>query len=125
MGQARKIARIESNYMKQYDAQMKRQEKKKKRLFRRLVLFMIVAIITFGSIATYHMKQRAVYAEKEQQYEQLEEKMASLKAEEKDLRQEVELLKDEDYVLQIAKTNYFFSDEGEIIFKLPEEDPSY
>lgn len=121
----RKVARIDSTYMKQYDAYVERQKKKKIRLYRRLVLFSIVVLLTFGSIITYHIKQRALYADKQEEYQQLENELASLKSKEKDLNQEVELLKDEDYVLQIAKTNYFFTDKGEIIFKIPEEDPSY
>ncbi|MDL4840484.1 FtsB family cell division protein [Aquibacillus rhizosphaerae] len=121
----RKIAKIDSTYMKQYDAHVERQKKKKKRLHRRLVLFSIVVMITLGTITTYHLKQRMLHAQKEEQQVQLEEKLASLKKEEKDLSQEVELLNDEEYVLQIAKTNYFFSKEGEVIFKLPEEDLSY
>ncbi|WP_407652033.1 FtsB family cell division protein [Aquibacillus koreensis] len=111
--------------MKQYDAYVERQVKKKKRLYRRLALFTIVVIIALGSMITYHMNQRDLYTEKKEAHEQLEQQLASLKDEEKELEQEIELLNDEDYVLQIAKTNYFFSEEGEIIFKIPEEKASY
>ncbi|WP_186575720.1 FtsB family cell division protein [Aquibacillus kalidii] len=121
----RKIARINSTYMEKYDAHVARQRKKKKRLYRRLVLFAVIVVITLGSLTMYHVKQRTLYAQKQEEYQQLETELASLKEKEKSLKQEVELLKDEDYVLQIAKTNYFFTEEGEIIFKLPEEDPSY
>jgi cell division protein DivIC len=121
----RKIARINSTYMEKYDAHVERQRKKKKRLYRRLVLFAVIVCITLGSLTTYHIKQRTLYAQKKEQYEQLESELTTLKKKEDDLEQEVELLKDEEYVLQIAKTNYFFTKEGEIIFKLPEENPSY
>ncbi|WP_226038361.1 FtsB family cell division protein [Aquibacillus saliphilus] len=121
----RKIAKIESNYVKQYDAYQERQMKKKKRLYRRLVLFVLLLMITLGSIIAYNLNQRALYTEKQEKYDQLEEKMTSLEKEEKNLEQEIQLLNDEDYVLEIARTNYFFSKEGELIFKLPEEDPSY
>ncbi|WP_228409521.1 FtsB family cell division protein [Radiobacillus deserti] len=119
------VARINSTYMKQYDAHVKRQHKKRKRLYRRLVLFAILAMIVFGSLISYHVNQQIVYAEKKEQYEEMKEEMTSLKKEEKDLKQEVQLLQDEEYVKEIARTNYFFSKKGEIIFKLPEEDPSY
>jgi cell division protein DivIC len=111
--------------MQQYDAYIERQKKKKKRLTRRLVLFSIVVLIAFGSMAAYHVNQRIVHAEKKEQYEQAQEKLASLKKEEDNLGDEIKLLKDEDYVLDIARTNYFFSKDGELIFKIPDEDPSY
>ncbi|MDC3417921.1 FtsB family cell division protein [Aquibacillus salsiterrae] len=121
----RKVAKIDSSYMDQYDAYMQRQLKKKKRLLRRLVLFSFIVFLTIGSITTYHLKQRNLYADKQGQYESLQKELAVLKSEEKDLQEEVKLLNDEEYVLQIAKTNYFFTEKGEIVFKLPDEDPSY
>lgn len=111
--------------MQQYDAHMERQKRKKQRLIRRLVLFSLIAIIAIGSMATYHFKQRVLQAEKSEEYEQLADELTTLEKEEKDYREEIELLNDEEYVLEIARTNYFFSKEGELIFKIPDEDPSY
>lgn len=71
------------------------------------------------------MKQRAIYAEKVEQYEQLEKELKELKQSEKNLKEEIELLNNEDYVLDIARTNYFLSKEGELIFTIPDEEPSY
>ncbi len=122
---AKSVAKIDSTYMRQYDAQVERQKKKKKRLFRRLMLFSLVVVVVIGGLTAYHVKQRTLHAEKQEQYEKLEREMTSLKEDEKDLQEEIRLLQDEDYVLEIARTNYFFSNEGEIIFELPEEEPSY
>ncbi|WP_067729679.1 FtsB family cell division protein [Oceanobacillus damuensis] len=119
------ITRLDSNYMQQYDAYIERQKRKKQRLIRRLVLFSIVIAIAIGMMAAYHLNQRELQAEKIEQYEQLEEQLATLKKEEQNLTEEIELLKDEDYVLDVARTNYFFSKKGELIFRIPDEDPSY
>lgn len=121
----KKITRLNSDYMQQYDAYMERQKRKKQRLIRRLVLFAIVAALVIGSMATYHIKQRVLQAEKTEEYEQLKDELTALKDKEKDYREEIELLNDEEYVLDIARTNYFFSKKGEMIFKIPDEDPSY
>lgn len=123
--QPESVARLDSTYMQHYDAYMERHQRKKKRLVRRLVMFAVLVMIVAGSMVFYHIKQQTVYAEKKDQYEQLQGKMKALKQEEKDLEQEIELLNNEEYVLQIARTNYFFSKEGEIIFKMPNEDPLY
>lgn len=119
------VTRLDSQYMQQYDAHMERQNRKKQRLIRRLVLFSIIAAIAIGSMTVYHIQQRGLHADKVEEYEQLEEELASLKDQEESYKEEIELLQDEEYVLDVARTNYFFSKEGELIFNLPEEEPSY
>lgn len=119
------VTRLDSNYVQQYDAYIERQKRKKQRLIRRLVLFSIVTALIIGGMFAYQWNQRILHAEKTKQYEQLEQKMAELVDEEAALKEEIELLKDEEYVLDIARTNYFLTKKGEMIFKLPDEDPSY
>ncbi|API92326.1 MULTISPECIES: FtsB family cell division protein [Virgibacillus] len=121
----RTVTKLDSNYMQQYDAYVERQKRKKQRLIRRLVLFSVIALIAIGSMTTYHMKQRSLHAEKTAEYESLQEELANLKEEQSSLKEEAERLKNEDYVLEIARTNYFLSKEGELIFKLPDKEPSY
>src|SRR5690625_5693457 len=80
MGEREKsVTRLNSGYMKKYDAHVERQRRKRKRLIRRLVLFAAIVVIAFGSMATYHLKQRELHATKTQEYQQLEEELASLK----------------------------------------------
>lgn len=121
----KKVTKIQSDYVQQYDAYIDRQKRKKQRLIRRLVVFALVAVIALGSMTVYHFNQRTMKADKTEEYEKMEQKLADLKKEESGLNHEIELLQNEDYVLEIARTNYFFSKEGELIFKLPDEDPSY
>src|SRR5690625_7137575 len=103
------VTRLESSYLQQYDMYIERQKRKKQRLIRRVVLFLIVTFLAFGSLATYHIKQRVVLAEKQEQYEQLEEQLVSLKEEEAGLIEDIDLFSDVVYVLEIARTEYFFS----------------
>ncbi|WP_281659560.1 septum formation initiator family protein [Halobacillus sp. Cin3] len=123
--QQESVARLDSTYMQHYDAYMDRHQRKKKRLIRRLAMFALLVSIVAGSMVFYHVKQQSLYAQKHEEFEQLKQDMSVLEKEEKDLKEEIDLLNDEEYVLQIARTNYFFSKEGEIIFKMPDEDPSY
>ena len=125
MNEKKSVTRLDSTYMDQYDAHVERQGRKKKRLLRRLALFALITLIVTSSLAIYHVQQRMVYAEKKEEYEQLQEEMDTLQGSEENLREEIELLNEEEYVLEIARSNYFFSKEGEIIFKLPNEEPSY
>lgn len=111
--------------MNQYDAYIVRQKRKKQRLMRRLVLFSMIALFIVGGLATYHFKQRVVHAEKAEKFEQLTEELAKLEEDEKNYHEEIGLLNDDEYILEIARTNYFFSKKGELIFKIPDESPSY
>ncbi|MFD1606664.1 FtsB family cell division protein [Oceanobacillus luteolus] len=126
MSERRKtVTRLDSNYVQQYDAYIERQKRKRQRLIRRLVLFSLVIMLMIGAMGFYHWNQRILHAEKTEEYEKLQEELAELKRQEEHLKEEIELLNDESYVLDIARTNYFFTKKGELIFKLQDGDPSY
>lgn len=120
------VARIRSEYMDQYQLQQERNRRRKKRLIQRLVIAGTAMVIIIGVMISYHVKQRALYSEKLEQYEQLQEELTILEQEEKELREEIDLLNDEEYILDIARTNYFLSKEGELIFQIEgEEERAY
>ncbi|UOQ83862.1 FtsB family cell division protein [Gracilibacillus salinarum] len=125
MAKRNNVSRINEAFIEQHDAQMKRQIRRKKKLYRRLMLFGAVMAITMIFLTTYHINQRTTYHDMKQEYTDLSDELTTMQTKEKKLQEEIELLNDEEYLLQIAKTNYFFTEEGEIVFKLPEEDPSY
>ena len=116
------VAKIRSEYMDQYQLQQERNRRRKKRLIQRLVLAGTAMVIILGVMISYHVKQRALYSEKLEQYEELQEELSILEQEEKELREEIDLLNDEEYILDIARTNYFLSKEGELIFQIEGEE---
>ncbi|MDY0410011.1 septum formation initiator family protein [Virgibacillus soli] len=119
------VTRLDSHYMKQYDAYMERQRKKRQRLIRRLVFFAVVVMLAVSTVTVYHLKQRDLRQVKSEQFEKLQDELVNLQNQEKELQEEIELLNDEEYILDIARTHYFFSKKGEVIFKSNEEDSSY
>ncbi|MEI3613971.1 FtsB family cell division protein [Pseudogracilibacillus sp. SO30301A] len=116
------VARIKSEYMNKYNAELERKRRRKKKLIQRLVFASVVIVVTLGFLLSYHIKQRSLYAEKQEHYSELIEQKSVLEKEEKNLLEEIDLLNDEEYILDIARTNYFLSKEGELIFQLPEEE---
>lgn len=118
------VTKIESNYMEQYEAHMKRQHRRRKRLIRRLIFASIITAVVVGFLASYHVNQRILYAEKLNEYENLQTELETLKQEQTALEEEIELLNDDEYILELARSNYFYSKEGELLFKLPDEDAS-
>ncbi|GAA0467137.1 FtsB family cell division protein [Alkalibacillus silvisoli] len=122
-----KVKKIDSNYVKQQEEFLARKKREKSLLIRRLVAFGILFFLIVGTLSAYYMQQRAVHDEKQNEYEELQNELQAGLGEQESLEREVELLNDVDYLLQIARKDYFFSKEGEIIFTLPEdeEEPSY
>lgn len=112
------ITKLDPYYIEQYKAYEKRRQKRKKRLFRRLTLFSILVLLTIGSMTTYHLKQRKLQADLKEQYVNLEQQLDHLQEEEKSLKEEISLLNNDEYILEIARSNYFFSKEGELIFNI-------
>ncbi len=119
------IARINSTYTKQQEKQMAEKSREKKLLFRRLIAFAVLFVLLGGGMVAFHFSQRAQYDDKQAEYQELNEKMVQYTEENESLNEEIEKLSDINYLLQIARKDYFFSKDGEIIFKLPDEEPSY
>jgi len=110
------IARIKSDYMKQYDAQIRREKRRQKKLFRRIMASVLIVTLVLGGLTVYHLKQRSLQADIKTEYSELKTEMAKLEKEEKNLTEEISLLNNDEYVLELARTNYFLSKEDELIF---------
>lgn len=121
----RKVAKIKSDYVQEHEEQQIHKTKQKKQLFRRLVAFGVLFILIMGILTITHFNQRAVMDEKQKEYEEKIATLEDYKQENQQLEREIQLLGDIEYLLKIARKDYFFSEDGEIIFKLPDEDPSY
>lgn len=90
----------------------------KKRLFRRLTLFLAFALIVIASLSITFYKQNMTIKEQVAGTTKLEGDMNSLKDEEKKLQEQIRQLNDDDYIAKIARRDYFFSKDGEITFPM-------
>ena len=52
----------------------------------------------------------------------LEEELVELENEEDNLKIQIEMLKDEDYLAKYARENYLYSKDGEIVLKIDEDE---
>jgi len=121
----RKVTKIQSSYVYEQDQKLAIKKRERKRLYRRLTAFSILFVIISGSLIFYYFNQRALLNEKQNEYNELIAELEQIEYNNENLKYEIELLSDLDYLLQIARKDYFFSKDGEIIFKLPDEEPSY
>ena len=79
----------------------------------------VMIILYFIFLLGYYIYQ--IYQLKEEQ-KKLNDNYTELKANEKELRNEIERLQDSDYIAIYARENYSYSKNGEYILKLKSED---
>ena len=117
---ARKITKIQTEYVHKHEESQMNMARRKKVLFRRLtVFFILVAIVATVMVSTL-ISQNGALANKIKEREQLQEELASLKKDEVVLQEEVVKLNNDEYIANLARKEYFLSEDNEIIFTLPE-----
>lgn len=94
---------------------------RRNRFFRRILTVSVLIGLMF--IAGYFMytERLAKLAEAKTQLAEYEAQYSELSEKEEYYRNEISKLENEDYIAQLAREKYFKSEEGEIIFKLPED----
>jgi cell division protein DivIC len=119
-----KIAKIHSDYSDARHEQHIKQQKKRRGLYRRLSLFFLVVVIFGILMGKTLLEQRAILQEKQDRKEAVEQELIQLQKEQQRLEEEIVKLNDDEYIAKIARRDYFMSEDGEIIFNLPEDSSS-
>ncbi|MGE8207406.1 FtsB family cell division protein [Heyndrickxia sp. NPDC080065] len=126
------IAPMENNYIKQQQVKERALVRRRKLLFRRLTLFVILTSTIFYFLTSTLISRNDLLTEKKREKAKLEKSLAKLDKKRTLLQDEVVKLNDKEYIAKLARSEYFLSDDGEIIFNIPkpkekneEEDLSY
>ena len=117
----KKITKMDNAYVVQQEQKAAKFQKRKQGLKRRLALYgVFVAIFAVFAISTL-ISQHRILNEKTLQKEKAEHQLVQLKSDEKLLKSEIVKLNDDEYVAKLVRKDYFLSEEGEIIFTLPND----
>lgn len=114
------VAPIQTEYVRSLQKKEARLRARKVRLYRRLTVYAVAAIIILGTLTHTYFSQKQVLAVKEQQKVELAAELEEVKAEQDMLVRQIAKLNDDDYIAKLARKNYFVSDKNEIIFSTPE-----
>lgn len=117
-----RIPVLNNEYMKLQERERMIQERRKKGLRRRLAVFFIFATIVSFTFIKAIQAQESMLAEKMEQLERLEETSKQLKEKEKYLEEEIIKLQDEEYLGKYVRKELLLSEDGEIIFTVPEDE---
>jgi cell division protein DivIC len=116
----RNVAKIQTSYAKQQEVAEINVNMKRKRLFRRLSVFFIGAAVLFVFMISTLVSQSSVLDEKRAEKKKLDQELALLKKQEVMLEEEIVKLNDDEYISKLARKDYFLSENGEVIFNIPD-----
>lgn len=117
----KQVASINTDYLRSVQRRETRKKSKKLRLFRRLTAFFIVSIAVTGFLIMTLVNSHQTLAEKKEQQVQVEEELAKVQEDQEMLKIQISKLNDDDYIGKLLRKEFFLSEEGEMIFSLPEE----
>ncbi|MBY0095467.1 FtsB family cell division protein [Mesobacillus maritimus] len=118
----RNISKLENEYTQQSEKAGIAEKRKRKVLFRRLAVFFVLATIISAVMISTFISRTSALETKLDEKERLETELAKLQKQQKHLEEEIVKLNDEEYIAKLARRDYFLSQEGEIIFNIPEND---
>lgn len=116
-----KVARIENRYIKDTATMKKTRNRRRIALFRRLAFMAIIFAVVGGLLTITYTKQVLALKDKKEKQVQVDKKMVALKDEEEALNDQIKKLHDDEYIAKLARSEYYLSKDGEIIFNIPEE----
>lgn len=115
------IHKIENDYVRQANRQKQKVAKKKIGLRRRLAVFFLIASVVIIALVSALLNQNERLAHKEAEKEKVLAELEEVKKEQEMLKLQIKKLEDDEYIAKLARKEYFLSDEGEIIFTIPDE----
>lgn len=113
------IASIKNEYVRSLQEKKDRKRARKVRLYRRLTVFSLAAVVILSVLSYTFINQKSVLAAKDEEKQLLLEQLAEKEQEQAMLTNQLEKLNDDVYIAKLARQEYFLSDKSEIIFSLP------
>lgn len=119
-----KVVKVINNYTRKREKEKKTKQDENRVAKRRTLLFgsMLLMVVGILLIIAFNQKNQnqLIHEELVQAQVVLDER----KTEAEDLEQQIRQLNDDDYITRIARSEFFLSEEGEIVFNLSDlEEP--
>jgi len=116
------IASINTDYVRAVVRKEQRQRAHRVRLYRRLAVFGILVVLTAIGIGSMMVSQTKTLAAIESEKADAIERLEEVQEEQEILKHQITKLNDDEYIAKLARKEYYLSEDGEIIFAIPEED---
>lgn len=97
-------------------------KKKVKKKARRMVTFGVASFLLIIIISITLFSVFTEILDKYREKHELENELIALKEKEKELENDVKKLEDPEYLARYAREKYFYSKDGELIIRIPEDE---
>ena len=97
-------------------------KRKVKKKARRIATFGFISILAIVLVVITLGTAFVDIVDKYKEKRNLEDKLVALEEKEKELETDVKKLEDPEYLARYAREKYFYSKDGELILRIPEED---
>jgi cell division protein DivIC len=114
--------KLDNDYVRNTDKAMNRKVQSRKRKIRRIVFFAIVPVVIIAFLINILVHQSETLAEKEKKKQEATQHLVKVKDEQDSLNLKIKQLEDDEYIAKLLRKEYFLSEEGEIIFIIPEKE---
>lgn len=113
--------KLDNDYVRNTDKAINRKIQARKRKMRRITFFAIVPVVIIAFLLNVLWNQSETLAVKEEKKVEAKERLSELKDERESLNLKIKQLEDDEYIAKLLRKEYFLSEEGEIIFIIPDE----
>ncbi|MFJ7669639.1 septum formation initiator family protein [Lysinibacillus sp. NPDC097195] len=114
--------KLDNDYVRSTDKAINRKVQSRKRKMRRIVFFAIVPVVIIAFLINILVHQSETLAVKEKQKQEATQHLAKVKEEQDSLNLKIKQLEDDEYIAKLLRKEYFLSEEGEIIFIIPDKE---
>ncbi|MFJ7409112.1 MULTISPECIES: septum formation initiator family protein [unclassified Lysinibacillus] len=114
--------KLDNDYVRNTDKAMNRKVQSRKRKIRRIVFFAIVPVVIIAFLINVLVHQSETLAEKEKKKQEATQHLVKVKDEQDSLNLKIKQLEDDEYIAKLLRKEYFLSEEGEIIFIIPDKE---
>lgn len=117
----KKIESLQNDYTQEKTLQARKRSKSKRNMRRRMSLMLIVGCVAIGLLLIRVMNNRARIEKIEQEKVEATAELENIEQLQRNLQNRVTQLQDEGFLAKLARSKYYMSKEGELIFRFAEE----
>ncbi|WP_031547687.1 septum formation initiator family protein [Salinicoccus luteus] len=113
-----KVVKVINNYTRKREKEKKTKQDENRVAKRRTLLFGSMLLLVVGILLIIAFNQKNQNQLIHEELVQAQVVLDERKTEAEDLEQQIRQLNDDDYITRIARSEFFLSEEGEIVFNL-------
>ncbi|MFJ7733584.1 septum formation initiator family protein [Lysinibacillus sp. NPDC097231] len=115
------FTKLDNDYVRNTDKAINHKIQSRKRKMRRIVFFAIMPVVIIAFLLNILLHQNETLAAKEKKMDEANQHLSVLKEEHDSLKLKIKQLEDDEYIAKLLRKEYFLSEEGEIIFIIPDK----